>query len=166
MKRLLYFSITAAVLFACNDASKKAGSDETSEETTEQTIEGRYGDTTWSVDDTYDLSSFLFILGDRDSLDATITGEIKSVCQAKGCWMKMDMEGMEIFVKFRDYGYFVPMNSTGHMATIKGTMYQDSISVNELQEIARDAEKTDEEIAAIDEPEFKYSFIADGVIIE
>ena len=55
----------------------------------EQVIAGRYGDTLWNVADEYDPASFNFLLGDRDSLDAILTGDIASVCQAKGCWMKM-----------------------------------------------------------------------------
>jgi hypothetical protein len=38
--------------------------------------------------------------------------------------------------------------------------------VAEQVEIAKDAEKTAEEIAAISEPKVKLSFMADGVIIE
>jgi len=158
----LFVLVTVGIIGCQNPAPQ----DVTSEETAEQSIAGRYGDTTWNVIDAYDPASFNFLLGERDSLDAILNGEISSVCQAKGCWMKMDVEGMDMLVRFRDYGYFVPMNSTGHQATVKGAFYVDSVSVSQLKEYARDAEKSQEEIDAITEHEMRYTFMADGVVIE
>ena len=152
-----------AALVACQNPKETAS---TEDKTSPQEIAGRYGDTTWNVSDAYDPASFNFLLGDRDSLEAVLTGEISSVCQAKGCWMKMDVEGMDVLVRFTDYGYFVPMNSTGHKATVKGMFYVDSVSVDQLKEYALDAKKPQEEIDAITEPEERYTFMADGVVIE
>ena len=164
MNRVLVVTLLFSCFFvSCKDPKT---TETTDEETVEQPVEGRYGDTLWSTADAYDPASFNFLLGDRDSLDAILSGDINSVCQAKGCWMKMDIEGMDVRVKFRDYGYFVPMNSAGHKATVKGTFFIDSVSVDELKEYARDAEKTQEEIDAITDYEIHYSIIADGVVIE
>ncbi len=160
---LIFALITTTMFVGCKDP-KTTETD--SEETVEQVIAGRYGDTLWNVADEYDPASFNFLLGDRDSLDAILTGDIASVCQAKGCWMKMDIEGMDVLVRFRDYGYFVPMNSKGHKATVKGTFYVDSVSVDQLKEYAKDAEKSQEEIDAITDYEIRYSLMADGVVIE
>lgn len=154
--------IATSFLIGCTDPKTT----DSTEESSEQVIAGRYGDTLWNTADAYDPASFNFLLGDRDSLDAILSGKISSVCQAKGCWMKMDVEGMDLLVRFRNYGYFVPMNSSGHQATVKGTFYVDSVSVDQLKEYARDAEKSQEEIDAITEHEIRYSFMADGVVIE
>lgn len=165
IKNLIAFVIVTSTIVGCKNETTKTESEAETEDVV-QTIEGRYGDSTWEVDEAYDAASFNFLLGDRDSLDAVLTGEISSVCQAKGCWMKMDVEGLDMLVRFRDYGYFVPMNGSGHQATVKGTFYVDSTSVDQLKEYARDAEKSQEEIDAITEYEIGYSFMADGVVIE
>ncbi|MFT5724672.1 MAG: hypothetical protein ACI9JN_001791 [Bacteroidia bacterium] len=163
MKKVILYTLVLLAVSACNQSST---TEEPETETTTEIVAGRYGDTTWTGDDAYDPASFNFLLGDRDSLDAILAGNITSACQAKGCWMKLDVEGMDVRVKFRDYGFFVPMNSAGHDAIVKGTFFVDSVSVNQLKEYAKDAEKTQEEIDAITDYDVQYTFIADGVIIK
>ena len=44
-----------------------------------------------------------------DTLDLAFTATVIDVCQAKGCWMKLNLEnGEEVMVTFKDYGFFVP----------------------------------------------------------
>jgi hypothetical protein len=80
--------------------------------------------------------------------------------------MNMEVAGNEMFVKFKDYGFFVPKNSADHDAVIKGWAYLDTISVKDRIEYAKDAEATEEEIAAITEPEVKLTFMAEGVVMK
>lgn len=163
MNKFLILFATSLVFASCNQTTTEQPDEETAET---QTIEGRYGDTTWNQEDVYSTEAFFFALGERDSLETTLTGTIKNVCQAKGCWMKLDIGGHLVTVKFKDYGYFVPMNSAGHEATVKGTFFVHKTSVAELQEMAKDENKTEEEIAAITQPEENYTFIAEGVVIK
>ena len=46
---------------------------------------------------------------------AKLEGTIEEACHLTGFWMKVKVEGMEdpIRVTFKDYGFFVPLNSTG-----------------------------------------------------
>ena len=37
-----------------------------------------------------------------------IKGKIKSTCKMKGCWMELDVADKTIFVRFKNYGFFVP----------------------------------------------------------
>ena len=55
---------------------------------------------------------------------------------------------------------------TGKKSYIKGTAKVDTLSVDWLQHLAEDANKPQEEIDAITEPEITISITADGVIIE
>jgi len=80
--------------------------------------------------------------------------------------MSMDANGKDMLVQFKDYGFFVPKNSAEHNATMRGWAYLDTLTVAEQVELAKDSEKSEEEIAAITEPKVKLSFMADGVIIE
>src|SRR5690606_32388624 len=100
-------------------------------------------------------------------VEITFRGTVNSVCQAKGCWMKMDLgkPESESFVRFKDYGFFVPMDSKGAEAIIKGVAKKEETSVEELQHYAKDAGKSEREIAAITEPKVDYSFLADGVLL-
>lgn len=102
-----------------------------------------------------------------DSIEMKMTGEIKEVCQKKGCWMSMPIGADdEIFVRFKDYGFFVPLNADGRIATIEGWAYKEVMTVEELKHYAFDAGESDEVIAAITEPEVSYTFMAKGVVIE
>ena len=101
-----------------------------------------------------------------DSIDAKMVVKVNEVCQAKGCWMKVDLEdGNEAMVKFKDYGFFMPKNIAGDEVIVNGKAYVNEVPVDELRHYAEDAGKTEEEIAAITEPKRTFSFEADGVLL-
>ena len=96
-----------------------------------------------------------------------LEGRIIETCPKKGCWMNLDTGTDTIFVRFRDYGFFVPTDSVdGKIAIIQGDLFLDTISVKMLRHYAEDAGKTNEEIALINEPNYNLNFMADGVIIK
>lgn len=97
-----------------------------------------------------------------------IQGRIINTCSKKGCWMNLNLETDTIFVKFKDYKFFVPKDTTvdGKMAIIEGNAFLDTLSVSELRHYAEDDGKSLEEIEAITEPEYQILFLADGVIIK
>lgn len=102
-----------------------------------------------------------------DTINVKFAGKIKSVCQKKGCWIKVPIgNDKESFVKFKDYGFFLPMNSAGSKVILNGKAFKREISVKQLQHYAKDAGKSDEEIAKITKPKTTYSFLADGVLVE
>lgn len=139
---------------------------ENADNTTAMAEIGYYGDTI-SVDGALNTSEMLAALEGKDSAMVKVSGEILDVCQKKGCWMKMPLGNDEsMTVKFKDYAFFVPMNSTGQTATIEGVVKQETYSVAELKHLAEDAGKSQEEIDAITEPEVRYSFMANGVAIK
>lgn len=129
-------------------------------------IAGTYGDESITADGAVPASEVLAKLTEGDTLDMKVKGNVSAACQAKGCWMSMDLDENEsMTVTFKDYGFFVPKNTGGHEAVIAGKAFIKTTSVAQLQEMARDAEKTEDEIAAITEPKKAYHFVADGVLI-
>lgn len=101
-----------------------------------------------------------------DTIDVKFASNINSVCKKKGCWMKLDLgEEEESMVRFKDYGFFVPLNADNMDVIVNGKAYVTEISVEELQHYAKDAGKTEEEIAKITEPKYTYAFLADGVLL-
>lgn len=150
MKKLLYPFVLTLMVTACSDP-----------------ISGDYGDTTsWKDQSILSTTEMLAAMEGKDSLFTTVSGEIKQACQAKGCWMSMDAGGSDMIVKFKDYGFFVPMNSANHMATIQGWAYTDTLSISDQIELAKDSEASEEEIASITAPKVKLTFMANGVKID
>lgn len=102
-----------------------------------------------------------------DTLTTKFTSSIHDVCSKKGCWMKLTLANdKEVMVRFKDYGFFMPLDSKGKTAIVNGKAYIKEVSVKELQHYAEDAGKSKEEIAKIIAPEITYSFEADGVLIK
>ena len=103
---------------------------------------------------------------DRESLAIKVKGIVNEVCQAKGCWLTMDLDQDQVMrVTFKDYGFFVPVNSSGKNVTIEGTVQKQTVTVDMLKHYAKDAGKSDQEISSINESEISYIFVADGVLI-
>lgn len=101
-----------------------------------------------------------------DSTAIKLVGKVNEVCQAKGCWMRVDLGNDEdVMVKFKDYGFFMPKNIAGKEVIMRGQAYVSEVSVDEQRHYAEDAGKSEEEIAAITEPKRTYSFMADGVLL-
>ena len=81
--------------------------------------------------------------------------------------MKLDIGNNETMrVTFKDYGFFVPKNLDGETAIIDGYAVVDTTDVDMLRHLAHDAGKSEEEIAAITEPEVGVTYVATGVIIK
>jgi len=102
-----------------------------------------------------------------EAVDIKVKGVITEVCQAKGCWMTLDLGDDELMrVKFKDYGFFVPKDAAGKTAIIKGVATKEVIGVDELKHLAEDAGKSEKEINSIKEPKEELTFLAEGVIIK
>jgi len=97
--------------------------------------------------------------------NVVVRGTIIDVCPKKGCWMRVRDGDDELFVRFQDYAFFVPMNATGRDIVMHGTALSQTASVEELRHYAADAGKSQAEIAAITEPEQRVTFFADSVYI-
>jgi len=102
-----------------------------------------------------------------DSLAVKFTSKINEVCSKKGCWMKVDLtNGKQTMVRFKDYGFFMPLDANGNEVVVNGKAYVKETSVEELRHYAEDAGKTKEEIAKITESKRTFSFEADGVLMK
>ena len=168
MKKLLFIPLFAFVFTACNNASETP---EVNEETTEvaevQTEVLNYFGEEIEPDGAVAAADLLAMMEGKDSLNVKVEGTINECCQKKGCWMDVDLgDGKTMVVRFKDYGFFVPKNADGHTVIMEGVAKVEEQSVEWLQHKAKDANMSEEEIAAITEPEMSVSFMADGVIIK
>ncbi len=106
------------------------------------------------------------LLADKDSVHVKVSGVVESICQKKGCWLKMDAGGGELMmVRFYDYGFFLPMDCAGKKIILEGNAFKSVTSVDELRHYAEDAGKSKEEIEKITEAEKQISFEATGVLL-
>lgn len=110
----------------------------------------------------------IFFSSIEDDLNISkVEGEIIDVCPKKGCWMNVKVAEDTLFVKFKDYGFFVPTDGVqGKKVYMSGEIFKDTISVARLRHYAEDAKKPESEIMSITEPEFMLNMIADGVAIK
>ena len=110
-------------------------------------------------------TEFISTVEQQGEATAKVAGEVTNVCAVKGCWMTMNVDGQEMMVRFKDYGFFVPKDAAGKTAVVQGQAKMDTVDVATLRHYAEDAGKPAEEIEAITEPEIKLSFEAEGVIL-
>ncbi len=108
---------------------------------------------------------------DQITVDTTfglkLTGTIHEVCQHSGCWLTIELEnGEALMVNMLDHAYEIPKDAAGKTVWAEGIAIRELIPVEMLKHYAEDAGKSQEEIDAISEPEWKYTLDAKGVIIE
>lgn len=112
------------------------------------------------------LAELAQVLGTQDSAQVKLVGKADAVCQAKGCWLTMKTpEGKEMRVRFKDYAFFVPKDISGKTIVINGWAHREEVPVSDLQHYAKDAGKSNKEVAAITKPEQQLNFEADGVLV-
>jgi len=98
------------------------------------------------------------------AFEGKVTGTVKEVCKAMGCWMKLQKEdGTTLLVKTKDHGYFMPQDLVGKKVVMEGTASVKEVSEAQRKHLAEDAGKTKDEIAKIKGPEKEVQFIAKGV---
>ena len=118
-----------------------------------------------SEENTLSPTEFVNTVAQEGTTKAKVAGEVTNVCAMKGCWMTMNVDGQEMMVRFKDYGFFVPKDAAGKTAVVQGQAKVDTVDVATLRHYAEDAGKSEEEINAITEPEVQLSFEAEGVIL-
>ena len=162
MTRLtLFIFIICVGMFSCKNASTET------EEVKEDGIHfGETIDTTGAIS----FESLLSQMASADSIETKVNGTVSAVCQTKGCWMDLvsaqDTTKTELFVQFKDYGFFMPFNAAESEVIVNGKAFIELTSIDDLKEYAKDAGKSQAAIDSIVAPETNYSFLADGVLIK
>jgi len=69
-----------------------------------------------------DVSTLLASASDYAGKDIAVKGTVRRACEKKGCWMELaaSKDGPGMRVTFKDYGFFVPLDSAGSTATVEG----------------------------------------------
>lgn len=177
MKLKVIILISVIAIIGCKEHTTEAHTDgeiavskEVSKEgeTLQHTAYNSYGEKITDQDLTTltSLKEKYASLAKGDSVQVKFKAPIESVCKSKGCWMRLTVgEEDEIYVKFKDYGFFVPTDASGE-AIVKGKAFVEETSVVEQQHLALDAGMSADDIAAITEPKRELKLLAEGVLLK
>lgn len=166
MKKTILLLAISLVIFSCKNESQTT--EDKAPEAKQEIAYATFGKEINDTDalDAKDMMAQYLSMKAGDTINSKVRGKIIEVCSAKGCWMTLNMDGNnEVMVKFKDYGFFMPLNAEGEVV-INGKAFVSETSVDELRHYAEDAGKSKDEIAAITEPKRTYSFEADGVLLK
>lgn len=162
MKQLYVLGLAALLLTGCSGNSSGQGEAEKNTQS-DQKAKVHFGEKI-TAEGALSVEDMIDEMGDQKRLSAKVKGKVTAVCQKKGCWMKIQRTGGEnMRVTFKDYSFFVPKDIAGKEVVFKGKAYYDTVDVETLRHFARDAGKSEEEVAAITEPEHQLAFKAEGV---
>ena len=169
MIKSLSFLLAALLLLAgCKEKTAEPAA-EAEVETTEE-IEANYQSfgeqiTDEEVSDRAAMLEQYNNMKEGDTVAMKFRSKVNSVCQMKGCWMRLDLGDEEVHVTFKDYGFFVPMDIAEEEVIVEGIAYVEMTDVETLKHFAEDAGKPQEEIDAITEPQLTYAFLSSGVLL-
>ncbi|GAA3522075.1 hypothetical protein GCM10022393_40740 [Aquimarina addita] len=167
MKKIILFIVVFSSILSCNSVQK-----ETTYFSTGDLVLKDYNSfgAKVSSDTIYDQKSITEIykgLKEGDTVYTTFLSTVQDVCEVKGCWMKIALtDTEEATVRFKAYGFFVPMDLKKDTVIVQGKAFVSETSIADLKHLAEDAGKTEDEIAAITVPKMTYSLVADGVLIK
>jgi len=102
-----------------------------------------------------------------DTVQTKFVATVTEVCQSKGCWMRLELEdGQETMVRFKDYGFFMPKDIKGKEVIVNGLAFVEEMSIEDQKHYAKDAGKSDSDIAKIETTKKTLGFEADGVLLK
>lgn len=165
MKRILVFTLVLSFLFvACKEKKKE----EVKENEASKIAYTSFGEKIESRNalSEKEMSEKFDALKIGDTINVKFTSKIDEVCTKKGCWMVLPAADKKTMVKFKDYGFFMPLDSKGNEVIVAGKAFVKETPVDELRHYAEDAGKSEEEIEKITEPKKEFSFLAHGVLMK
>ena len=75
----------------------------------------------------------------------TVAGQVRKACTRKGCWMELAESTKDgtpgCRVTFKDYGFFVPLDSAGSSARVQGKVEVDTLSASAVRHYEEEGAK-------------------------
>jgi len=166
MNKIGIVMLLSFVIVACNSAKKDTNKENKIVENTYSS----FGDTVSASDylSSNDALSNYKALKLGDTINLKFNANIKEVCSKKGCWMTLPAgnDDETIMVRFKDYGFFMPLDAAGKEVIVAGKAFVNEVSVADLKHYAEDAGKSSEEIANITDSAMEFAFEANGVLLK
>jgi len=100
----------------------------------------------------------------ENKYNGKVTGKVIEVCQAMGCWVKLQKtDGSTILVKAKDHGFTMPKDIVGKNVIVDGEANATEISEKMRKHYAQDAGKSKDEIEKIKGSSKELTISANGV---
>ena len=100
----------------------------------------------------------------ENKYNGKVTGKVVEVCQAMGCWVKLQKtDGSTILVKAKDHGFTMPKDIVGKNVIVEGEANATEISEKMRKHYAQDAGKSKDEIEKIKGSSKELTISANGV---
>ena len=100
----------------------------------------------------------------ENKYNGKVTGKVVEVCQAMGCWVKLQKtDGSTILVKAKDHGFTMPKDIVGKNVIVDGEANATEISEKMRKHYAQDAGKSKDEIEKIKGSSKELTISANGV---
>ena len=100
-----------------------------------------------------------------EPVEVKVSGKVKEVCKAEGCWLKMETANGDMMIKMKDHAFLVPLSMNGKTIVVDGTATLKETSVEMLKHYAEDGGKSKAEIDAIKEPKKEITMQAKGILV-
>lgn len=98
-----------------------------------------YGDVMPTEPAAVTLSEAIAAMGDQQQTTVKIKGKVTEVCQAKGCWMILVDGDTYARITFKDYGFFVPTETSMQRTVVYGVLSEHVLSGEQAEHYAQDA---------------------------
>ena len=115
--------------------------------------------------DAINVNDLPSLLDPKTPKEIKVKGKVIEVCQAEGCWLRMQTTDGTIMVRMKNHSFFVPVSLNGKTIIADGTAAIKQTSVEMLRHYAEDAGKSKEEIAAIKELKKEIVLQAKGILV-
>ncbi|HVG41580.1 MAG TPA: DUF4920 domain-containing protein [Chitinophagaceae bacterium] len=102
----------------------------------------------------------------NDQYEGKVTGKVKEVCKAEGCWIKLERaDGSTVMVRAKDHSFVMPTSIEGKTVVVEGSATVKEVTEAMRKHYAEDAGKSKKEIAKIKGSEKDVQFAAKGVMV-
>ncbi|CAN5726179.1 hypothetical protein BH11BAC3_BH11BAC3_33490 [soil metagenome] len=105
------------------------------------------------------------VLKGKKDMAIKVKGKVTEVCKMEGCWLKMETANGPMMIKMKDHSFMVPLAMNGKTIVAEGTANYKETSVEMQQHYAKDAGKSETEIAAITTPKKEIIMEATGIVV-
>jgi len=110
------------------------------------------------------LSDAIASLDGESEATVKVMGEVTEVCQAKGCWMILVDGDTYARITFKDYGFFVPIETSMQRTVVYGVLSEHVLSGEQADHYAQDAGA--QSTLAMEGEVREYSLVASAVELE
>ncbi|HEY9361732.1 MAG TPA: DUF4920 domain-containing protein [Chitinophagaceae bacterium] len=103
----------------------------------------------------------------ENKYEGKISGKVVEVCQAEGCWIKLEKkDGATMMVRAKDHKFVMPADIAGKEVVVDGVAEVKEVSESQRRHYAEDAGQSAKQVKKIKGSEKQIVFMASGVQVK